>query len=205
MATLNEAPEQLQAWIDEIDAKVGELQLQRRAMAATLAALGSPIQLDLPEPVVAAGKPEPEVTVDGVRQPTKPKVTKPLRDVNPDEAIEKRRQADRDRKKAERERKRDGKPVAERAKPGQSKYDYDEVAELANAAAAAGGSQTEALMNRYNVTKGMAYMLISAARKQGHEITSTKPAPKASNVTTHPAAGPRAFTPDDTLRIIEGG
>lgn len=99
---------------------------------------------------------------------------------------------------------------ASQPKTGASRYDYVEVARVANAAVRAGVSPTQAVRRHFNVTDAMGTYLIKAARKQGHEIgrlganKPLKPAsPPSSNVT--PIAASKAFTPDDTLRIIDGG
>lgn len=192
MATLNEAPEQLQQWIDEIDNRTEELSLQRGALTAALTAISwQPIIVDAPAPPKNVGG--------------RPRAALP-----PDEALEARRASDRERKKNQRHGvKAPPKPGA----GGTSKYDYAEVARIAHVAHDRGESMSHAVVARFGVTPVMGSWLVREARRRGHDIPSRQK-PATTNVTPllpvaetvgHPAAGPRAFTPADTLRIIEGG
>jgi len=94
-----------------------------------------------------------------------------------------------------------------------SKYDYAEVARVACAAQRAGEPTARALAQRFKVSEAMGGQLVIEARRRGHDIPKRLPRP-STNVTpllpvaeieidSHPAS--RAFTPADTLRIIEGG
>lgn len=104
------------------------------------------------------------------------------------------------------------KKAAAPSRPGGSKYDLAEVARIANAAARAGEPMRRAVAQRFGVTEGNADQIIVKARSVGHEIA--RRSDKPSNVTPiakQPAVKPvvhegnRAFTPADTLQIIEGG
>lgn len=131
--------------------------------------------------------------------------------------IEARRKADRERKKAERERNKTATPAARQAnRPGASKYDYAEVARIANAATRAEMSMTAAVASKFSVSSAMGSHLIKEARKRGHDIDKSGRGakPVTSNVTSiakpvvtasHPAASRAAFTPDDSLKLLQGG
>jgi hypothetical protein len=83
---------------------------------------------------------------------------------------------------------------------GRISYPRDEVARVANAAAAAGKSARAAVAERFGVPVSTADQLIYTARKAGHAIAGRSNASSAAT-----AAKPAGFTPADTLRIIEGG
>lgn len=173
MATLDEAHQQLQAWIAEIDQHIDELTLQRRAMAATLVALGHG---NLPDRAAEAVIP--------VEPPAPPERAK---------------------------------RAASQPTTGVSKYDYSEIARVASAAERAGLPMGPAVSSRLGVSKAVGPWLVKEARRRGFDVptSKTKVARAAStNVTPiaqPPAAKPvvhegnRAFTPADTLQIIEGG
>lgn len=176
MATLNEAPAQLNAWIEEINGQIGKLSDRRQKFVDLLASLG--------EPAAAAPVPAP-------KPPSTPR---------PQTDAAARRAADAERKRQSR--------AKSQPRTGGSKYDYVEVARVANAAVRAGVSPTQAVRRHFNVTDAMGTYLIKTARKQGHDIegrqASAPPKPAApSNVT--PITPGRAFTPDDTRKIIDGG
>lgn len=168
MATLNEAPKQLQEWIDGIDAEITRLTSQRGALTAALTAINwEPIEVVLPAP-----KPPP----------AKPKAAK--------------------------------KPAH---KTNVRKYDYTEVARVANAAQRAGEPSRRAVAQRFSISVAAAGKLIQAVRAAGHEVAASKTGrplkPAPSNVTpiarpepsidTANLSGVRAFTPDDTLKLLD--
>lgn len=184
MATLDEAPRQLQQWITDLDGRIDVLNEQRAGLARALGVLdGSAfaVEAELPPPAKPASKPK---------------------------ADEERKARDRERKKRER--------AGVKAAPGSPdtpKYDYAEVAALALDAHAAGVGMASFVEKHLGVNPGMGSYLIKQARERGHDIPTRGQVP-ASNVTPiakPPVAKPvvhegnRAFTPDDTLRIIEGG
>jgi hypothetical protein len=96
-----------------------------------------------------------------------------------------------------------------------TKYDYVEVARIAGAAVRASEPSNGAVAQRFGVSKDMADQLIYRARKLGHDIprrgdkpkTRSNVAPIARPPTPKPVVheGNRAFTPGDTLQMIEGG
>lgn len=189
MNTLDQAPEQLQVWIGEIDVKVAELTLQRIAFSRALEALGEPTQAIQ---LVTASSTATTVTVNKpvVQREPAPKVTKTASKTG-----------------ALRQQRHRAGVKALAGSNGLPKYDYAEVARVANAGVRAGIRPATALMQRYGVKDAMGQWLIREARKRGHEIGrlgATKPLkPTATTATSvhHPAAG-TAFTPDDTLKLL---
>lgn len=192
MATLDDAPKQLQHWITELDGRIDVLNEQRAGLARALGVLdGSAFAIEPPPtPTLSEGLAERRRIDD-----------------------EGRKARDRDRKK----RQRAG-TKAPPGSPGTSKYDYAEVARIANAAVRGGESAVSAVASRFGVSVAMGSYLIKTARQKNHHIAKGKtgkaPVPRPANVTPiakPPAAKPvvhegnRSFTPDDTLRIIEGG
>lgn len=205
--SLDTAPQQLQAWIDEIDIAVGELTLRRIAFVRALEAF------DTPTPATT----EPHTEPAPVDQPTAKNLGgRPRSALPPDKALEHRRQRDAERQ----QRRRSGVKAPARSN-GTSKYDYAEVARVANAAIRAGIRPTTALIQKYDVKDAMAAWLMKEARKRGFEIGrlgSTKPAvptpsradsapalhvvqPAQSSHTSPPAGG--AFTPADALKLLD--
>lgn len=100
---------------------------------------------------------------------------------------------------------------------GGSKYDYGEVARIAAAAQRANLPMGKAVSQRFQVSDAMGSFLVVEARKRGHDIpklskggrkptgpSNVTPITKVEPVADAPV-GTRAFTPDDTLRILQGG
>lgn len=180
MATLDQAPEQLRAWIKELDDRLEALTTQRGVLAQVLEALDG-----VAPPPIAKGMP-----------------ARLQRPVDPDAREEHRRQRD-----AERQRRNRAGIKQPKGSPGTSKYDYAEVARIANAAARAGVAPGRAVADRYKVSPQNGAFLVAQARKRGHDIpklgankpikmTAPAKAP-ASNVT--PIAGSRGFTPANCI------
>lgn len=190
MATIEEAPTQLQAWIDELDGRIETLSLQRRAMAATLAALDCSTSLAPQQTLVEGLAERRRIDAEGARA-----------------------------KAADASARQGAKPKRPRApSPDAPKYDYAEVARVANAALRGGLALGPAVASRFEVSREMGAWLVAEARRRGHVIPKApkNPAQTQRNVSpiakdppasvaTHPAAGPRAFTPDDTLKLLQGG
>lgn len=107
--------------------------------------------------------------------------------------------------------------AAKAASEGGSKYDYGEVARIAAAAQRANLPMGKAVSQRFQVSDAMGSFLVVEARKRGHDIpklskggrkptgpSNVTPITKVEPVADAPV-GTRAFTPDDTLRILQGG
>lgn len=192
MATLNEAPEQLKSWINELNGQIGMLTEQRDMLASTLAILDGSAFDDAPAPPKNVGG-------------------RPRAALTPDEALEARRASDRERKKNQR---RGIKAPPKPGAGGTSKYDYAEVASVARAAHDRGEPMGQAVATRFGATPVMGSWLVREARRRGHDIpgrqskpTNVTPLLPVADIETvgHPAAGPRAFTPADTLKLLQGG
>lgn len=169
MATLNEVPGQLQAWIHEIDVEVDRLMTQRGSLVVALDAFDGLLAADVALHVaLVPGSPKL------VEQP-KPSKAEPAK-----------------------------KAAAKNSAPGQSKYDYAEVARIANAAFRAGEPTNGAVASRFGVGKDMADQLIYKARKLGHDILRRGDKPAQTNVTTIATAS-RAFTPDSARELLDNG
>lgn len=181
MATLNEAPKQLQEWIDGIDAEIARLTSQRALFVSAICTFWVEVPLDKPV-VEAPPAPKPPLA-KGMPARLKKAATN---------------------------------------KPGESKYDYAEVARIANAAVEAGEPIARSVALHLSTSEANASKLIQSARQRGHVIgkgrTGRPPTPSnvtpitAADVNTagHPAAtrpgpqpGARAFTPDDTLKLLD--
>lgn len=168
MATLDEAHQQLQTWIAEIDQRIEGLSLQRRAMAATLVALGHGNL--------------PDRTAEAVSPVEPPPPAKPLPKGMP-ARLTRKKQAP--------------------SGPGGSRYDYVEVARVALAAQRAGEPMGPAVSRHFGVGKAMGPWLVKEARRRGFLPAANVAQPPAAEPVAH--QGSRAFTPADTLRILEGG
>lgn len=96
-------------------------------------------------------------------------------------------------------------------KPRASAYDRAEVARVANAAVRAGESMRRAVALRFGITENSATKQIKLARQHGHHIEPGRVGrpPKSATsgnvspvVKAVPRPGARAFTPDDTLKLL---
>lgn len=163
----------------------------RNGNAPAVAAEVEPVTVDVSrhaEATVTGSQPSPD-RIETV------KVTKPLRDVDPNEAIEARRKADRDRQKAARERASASKPADPKSgKTGTAKgLDYTEVASHIVALRAAGVPVAAGLAKEYGVNVTTTKNWIAKCRQLGLIPKDPSPAIKVIEDNTGPDGDPQPF------------
>lgn len=167
-------------WLDELDVELSRLEVERAVLRHAIETLDHGGTALASRALTTTGNTSASMVITSFP----PKAIEASSSEAPP-ALASRRQADAARKKAARERRRTGTPATKQANPpGQSKYDYAEVARIAVAAQRNGAPMARSVADAFGTTEGMGGQLIIEARKRGLDI------PKLSQGGRKPAAAP---------------